>query len=87
MDLPKQYTAWLDAMLTVSRHYGIGASAENARVALAWESGTPLDSLLEIMARQMGLSIRLSGFDASTLRCSTHGACRSPSNSPMAVWA
>ena len=67
MDLPKQYTAWLDAMLTVSRHYGIGASAENARVALAWESGTPLDSLLEIMARQMGLSIRLSGFDASML--------------------
>ncbi len=67
MDLPKQYTAWLDAMLTVSRHYGIGASAENARVALAWESGTSFETLLEIMARQMGLSLRLSGFDASLL--------------------
>ncbi|QIL81705.1 type I secretion system permease/ATPase [Diaphorobacter sp. HDW4A] len=67
MELPKQYTAWLDAMLMVGRHYGIGASAENARVALAWESGTSLDTLLEIMARQMGLSLRLSGFDNSLL--------------------
>ncbi|WP_353236290.1 type I secretion system permease/ATPase [Diaphorobacter ruginosibacter] len=67
MDLPKEYTTWLDAMLTVSRHYGMGASAENARVALAWERGTPLDSLLEIMARQLGLSLRLARFDKSML--------------------
>ncbi|WP_264293994.1 ABC transporter transmembrane domain-containing protein [Diaphorobacter aerolatus] len=67
MDLPQQYAAWLDAMLTVGRHYGIGASAENARAALAWERGTPLDTLLEIMARQMGLRLRLSGFDPSLL--------------------
>ena len=67
MELPKQYTAWLDAMLAVGRHYGVGASAENARVALAWEAGTPVDNLLEIMARQMGMSLRLSSFDASLL--------------------
>lgn len=67
MELPKQYTAWLDAMLAIGRHYGVGASAENARVALAWEAGTPVDTLLEIMARQMGMSLRLSSFDASLL--------------------
>ena len=67
MELPKQYTAWLDAMLAIGRHYGVGASAENARVALAWEAGTPVDNLLEIMARQMGMSLRLSSFDASLL--------------------
>ena len=67
MELPKQYTAWLDAMLAIGRHYGVGASAENARVALAWEAGTPVDTLLEIMARQMGMSLRLSNFDASLL--------------------
>ena len=63
MELPKQYTEWLDAMLAIGRHYGVGASAENARVALAWEAGTPVDNLLEIMARQMGMSLRLSSFD------------------------
>ena len=67
MELPKQYAAWLDAMLAIGRHYGVGASAENARVALAWEAGTPVDNLLEIMARQMGMSLRLSSFDASLL--------------------
>lgn len=67
MELPKQYTAWLDAMLAIGRHYGVGASAENARVALAWEAGTPVDNLLEIMARQMGMSLRLSSFDTSLL--------------------
>ncbi|WP_313300932.1 type I secretion system permease/ATPase [Diaphorobacter sp.] len=67
MELPKQYSAWLDAMLNVCRHYGIGASPENARVALAWEAGTQIDSLLEIMARQVGLSVRLCSFDESLL--------------------
>lgn len=67
MELPKQYTVWLDAMQTIGRHYGMAGSSENARVALAWERGTPLESLLEIMARQMGLSLRLSTFDKSLL--------------------
>lgn len=85
MELPKQYTAWLDAMLAVGRHYGMGASAENARVALAWgERHGALETLLEIMARQMGLSLRLSSFDASLL-----DAWRLPWwwNLPMDVWA
>ena len=61
MSLPSQYTAWLEAMLTVARHYGIGASEESVRVAMAWERGAPLDTLLDHMARQLGLALR---FDA-----------------------
>ncbi|WP_284336574.1 type I secretion system permease/ATPase [Comamonas sp. NoAH] len=67
MELPKEYTIWLDAMLMVSRHYGIGASPENVRVALAWEQGTPIETLLEMMARQLGLNLRLARFDNSML--------------------
>jgi len=61
------YTRWLEAMLAVARHYGIGVSEENARVALAWESGTPLDTLLEHMARQLGLALRFAPFDEAAL--------------------
>lgn len=67
MDLPKEYAAWLDAMLTISRHYGMGTSIEHARVALAWERGTPLEDLLEVMARQLGMSLKLARFEASML--------------------
>lgn len=56
--LPTQYTAWLEAMVSVARHYGIGASEESVRVALAWESGASLDTLLDHMARQLGLTLR-----------------------------
>jgi ATP-binding cassette subfamily C protein LapB len=59
MSLPPQYTSWLDAMLFVARHYGIGASEENVRVSLAWERGAPFDTLLDHMARQLGLALRL----------------------------
>jgi len=67
MNLPSQYTAWLDAMLHVARHYGIGASQESVRVSLAWERGAPLDTLLDHMARQLGLALRLDAFSASQL--------------------
>ncbi|WP_153075333.1 type I secretion system permease/ATPase [Paraburkholderia bonniea] len=58
MTSPLPYTSWLEAMLVVARHYRLSASAENVRVALAWERGMPLDTLLEPMARQLGLALR-----------------------------
>lgn len=67
MKLPSQYTSWLDAMLFVARHYGIGASEENVRVSLAWERGAPLDTLLDHMARQLGLTVRLGEFSETLL--------------------
>lgn len=67
MNLPSQHTGWLDAMLYVARHYGIGASQESVRVSLAWERGAPLDTLLDHMARQLGLALRLDAFSSSQL--------------------
>ncbi|WP_422087589.1 type I secretion system permease/ATPase [Variovorax sp.] len=67
MKLPSQYTSWLDAMLFVARHYGIGASEESVRVSLAWERGAPLDTLLDHMARQLGLTLRLGEFSEAML--------------------
>lgn len=61
-DLPRQYISWLDAMVYVARHYGIGASEESTRVSLAWERGAPLDTLLDHMARQLGLALRLDAY-------------------------
>ena len=67
MKLSSQYTSWLDAMLFVARHYGIGASEESVRVSLAWERGAPLDTLLDHMARQLGLTVRLGEFSDAML--------------------
>jgi ATP-binding cassette, subfamily C, bacterial LapB len=67
MKLSSQYTSWLDAMLFVARHYGIGASEESVRVSLAWERGAPLDTLLDHMARQLGLTLRLGEFSEAML--------------------
>ncbi|MET3478363.1 type I secretion system permease/ATPase [Variovorax atrisoli] len=67
MKLPPQYTSWLDAMLYVARHYGIGASQERVRVSLAWERGAPLDALLDHMARHLGLALRLDAFSRTQL--------------------
>lgn len=50
---------WLDAMLAVARHYGLGASEERMRVALAWEQEAPAEQVLSHMARQAGLALRL----------------------------
>ncbi|RSZ43769.1 MULTISPECIES: type I secretion system permease/ATPase [unclassified Variovorax] len=67
MNLPAQYTAWLDAMHYVARHYGIGVSQESVRASLAWERGAPLDTLLDHMARQLGLALRLDAFSVAML--------------------
>ncbi|MEJ0040395.1 MAG: type I secretion system permease/ATPase [Gammaproteobacteria bacterium] len=67
MNLPASYTAWLEAMLAIARHYGIGASEESVRVALAWERGAELDTVLEHMARQMGLALSFGVYSDALL--------------------
>jgi ATP-binding cassette subfamily C protein LapB len=65
--MPVAYTQWTEAMLSVARHYGIASSEESVRVALAWERGAPLDTLLDHMARQLGLALRFEAFSAAQL--------------------
>jgi len=67
VNLPIQYTRWLDAVLAIARHYGLSTSAESARVALAWQSDASLDVVLERLARQAGLDLRLRAFSIDQL--------------------
>ena len=67
MNLPAQYANWMEAMLAVARHYGIGVSEESVRVALAWQRGASIEMLLEHMARQLGLDLRLDAFSETQL--------------------
>lgn len=61
------YGPWLSAFLTIAKHYRIAASEESIRVNLDWERGATLDDLLQTMARQLGLSIRMVQFSKSLL--------------------
>jgi len=51
---------WLDAMVTVARHYGLSPSKENVQHALAWQRESPDEQLLTYMARQTGLALNMS---------------------------
>ncbi|MEM5326409.1 type I secretion system permease/ATPase [Paraburkholderia sp. JHI2823] len=76
MNLPLQYTRWLDAVLAIARHYGLSTSAESVRVALAWQGDASLDVVLDRLARQAGLDLRLQAFSIGQLN---------PQRLPLAV--
>src|SRR5690606_41945842 len=58
---------WIDAVLAVARHYRLDCSEENIRLEAAWSEGRPLAQVLGALARQIGLSCRVSAFDAGQL--------------------
>lgn len=57
----------IDAMMLVARHYGVVASEETARVAVAWQKSLGDDRALELLAKQLGLSLRFAAYDKSFL--------------------
>ena len=61
------FDPWIDAVLAVARHYRLDCSEENIRLEAAWSEGRPLAEVLGRLARQIGLSCRVSAFDASQL--------------------
>lgn len=65
--IPPEYARWLDAMLLVARHYGVSTSAESVRVAIAWESKSESNVVLQHMAKQLGLALRLVKFTPDML--------------------
>lgn len=67
MNISQQNQAWFEAMLGVAKHYRMGVSEENVRVALNWGNGAASDSLLERMAAQMGLSLRFEAVSDAVL--------------------
>lgn len=67
MKTPPKYEPWLQAMLNVAKHYRLDFSQEHVRVTISHESDSPRQLVLEDMARQLGLGLRLVKADASLL--------------------
>ncbi|TQD46682.1 type I secretion system permease/ATPase [Lysobacter aestuarii] len=50
------HAPWLEALLAIARHYRIDASEERVRVEAQWRArDAPLEEVVELMARQLGL--------------------------------
>ena len=67
MSQPQAYQPWMEAMLTIARHYRMGVSEETVRVSLSWERGAAHDTVLKRMAAQMGLMLRFEAFEKALL--------------------
>ena len=61
------YQPWLQAVLTVARHYRIESSEERIRLELNWSHNQGLDDVLTIMTRQVGLHVRKVDFSLDML--------------------
>ncbi|NLY59403.1 MAG: type I secretion system permease/ATPase [Gammaproteobacteria bacterium] len=61
------FDPWIDAVLAVARYYRLDCSEENIRLEAAWSEGQALAEVLGRLARQIGLSCRVSAFDESQL--------------------
>ncbi|WAH55138.1 type I secretion system permease/ATPase [Pseudomonas silvicola] len=60
------YAPWLEAVLTVARHYRLDVSPESIRLASLQPDGR-LEDVVRHMARQAGLSVKFAGFDRRSL--------------------
>lgn len=58
---------WLQAVLTVAKHYRIEPSEERIRLELNWADNHTLDDALQMMTRQVGLSLRKVEFSVDLL--------------------
>lgn len=62
-----RYEPWLQAMLSVARHYRLDFSEEHVRVGINQESQSPHHLVLEDIARQLGLAMRTAPADVSLI--------------------
>ncbi len=51
------YQPWLQAVLTIAKHYRIEPSEERVRLQLDWNQNQNLDEILLLMSRQVGLNL------------------------------
>ena len=56
------YQPWLQAVLSIARHYRIEPSEERIRLQLDWNPNQTVDDVLNVMTRQIGLSMRKAAF-------------------------
>ncbi|MBO3659436.1 type I secretion system permease/ATPase [Acinetobacter haemolyticus] len=57
------YQPWLQAILTIAKHYRIEPSEERIRLQLDWNQNQNLDEVLTLIGRQVGLTIRRVKFN------------------------
>ncbi|WP_432805930.1 type I secretion system permease/ATPase [Ignatzschineria rhizosphaerae] len=65
------YTAWIEAIITVAKHYRLEVSKENISLTSHWLKDDPISDVLRGMARQAGLTvgvIKLTEKDLSVWR-------------------
>ncbi len=56
------YQPWLQAILTIAKHYRIEPSEERIRLQLDWNQNQNLDEVLVLISRQIGLNLRKVAF-------------------------
>lgn len=62
----EDYSPWLEAVLTVARHYRLDVSPESVRLASVHSEGR-VEEVVRHMARQAGLSVKFAVFDNKSL--------------------
>ena len=67
MSTAMHYQPWLQAVLTIAKHYRIEASEERLRLQLDWNHNPSSDELVTLMGRQIGLQVRASAFSPEIL--------------------
>ncbi|MCZ7080120.1 hypothetical protein, partial [Salmonella enterica] len=50
------YEVWLEAVLSIARHYRLECSAQSVRLAAQWTEGASVEDVVRQMARQAGLN-------------------------------
>lgn len=58
---------WLQAVLSIAKHYRIDVSEERIRLQLDWNPHQDLNSILTLMTRQLGMSFRQVKFSEDLL--------------------
>ncbi|EXE61968.1 MULTISPECIES: type I secretion system permease/ATPase [Acinetobacter] len=61
------YQPWLQAVLTIAKHYRIEPSEERIRLQLDWNQNQNLDDVLQLITRQVGLNLRKVPFSLELL--------------------
>lgn len=61
------YQPWLQAVMSIAKHYRIEPSEERIRLQLDWNAHIQIDDALLIMCRQMGLSFKKAPFSLDLL--------------------
>ena len=67
MSTAMHYQPWLQAVLTIAKHYRIEASEERLSLQLDWNPNPSSDELVTLMGRQIGLQVRASAFSPEIL--------------------